>query len=78
MASRVDDLANEIASLGENEQKRLWEHVADLNLRQGLHTLSERYRERLRQNGELDSSVEEILSELSQIREEIAAYDYPG
>ena len=78
MASKVESLAAEIAGLEERKQQVLWEHVAKLNCRRGLYALSEQYRERLRDQGELGRSVEEILDELRQIREEIAVHDYPG
>lgn len=77
MASKVQHLAAEIAASEEHKQQALWEHVAELNFRRGLYALSEQYRERLREQGELGHSVEEILAELRQIREEIAAHDYP-
>lgn len=78
MASKVESLAAEIAGLEEHKQQVLWKHVAKLNCRRGLYALSEQYRERLRDQGELGRSVEEILDELRQIREEIAVHDYPG
>lgn len=78
MASKVEKLATDIAALEEHEQQTLWQYVAELNFRRGLYALSEQYRERLQQQGELDHSVEEILARLRHIREEIAAYDYPG
>ncbi|MFQ5456635.1 MAG: hypothetical protein ACE5EA_10640 [Nitrospirota bacterium] len=77
MPSKVENLAAEIVALEEYEQHVLWEHVDRLNFCHGLYVLSDEYRERLRQKGELDRSVEEILSKLRQIREEIAAHDYP-
>ena len=78
MTSKVEKLAAEVAALEEQEQRALWEHVAELNFRRGLYVLSEQHRERLRRRGELDRSTEEILAELRQIRGEIAAHDYPG
>jgi hypothetical protein len=77
MAPTVENLAAMIADLEEHEQEALWRHVADLNFRRGLYALSEQYRERLRRQGELDRSVEEILADLRWIRENIAAHDYP-
>ncbi len=76
MASKVEDLAAKIATLEEDEQKALWERVAELNYVHGLHALSKQYRERLQKQGKLDRSVEEVLAELKQIREEIAQHDY--
>jgi len=78
MTSKVENLAAKIAALREHEQQALWGRVAELNFRRGLSTLSEQYRERLRQQEQLDRSGEEILADLKQIREEIAAHDYPG
>ena len=78
MTPKVEHLAVEIAALEEHKQQALWEHVAELDFRRGLYALSEQYRERLRQQGALDRSVEEILAELSQLREEVAGHDYPG
>jgi len=78
MTSKVENLAAKIVTLGELEQQALWERVAELNFRRGLSALSKQYRERLQQQGQLDRSVEGILADLKQIREEIAAHDYPG
>jgi hypothetical protein len=78
MTSRVENLAAQIAALEAHEQQALLGRVAELNFLKGLSTLSELYRERLRKQGELDRSVEEILADLKRIREEIAAHDYPG
>ena len=78
MTLRVENLAAEIAALEEHDQRALWEHVAELDFRRGLYALSEQYRERLRQQDELDRSAEDILAELRQIREETAAHDYRG
>ncbi len=78
LTSKLENLAAEIVALEEHKQQALWDQVAELNFRRGLYALSEQYQERLREQGELDRSVEEILAELTQIREEIAAHDYPG
>lgn len=45
---------------------KLWESV------------SEQYRERLAQENRLNQSPDEVLGELSQVREEIAHELYPG
>jgi len=74
--SKVERLAEEITSLDEQEQNSLWECVVELNFRHGLHDLSEQYRKRLKEQGELDHSVDEILMDLKGIREEIARHDY--
>jgi len=75
VTSKVEKLAEEITSLDEQDQRKLWECVAEINFRHGLHALSEQYRERLREKGELDRSVSEILADLKRIREEIARHD---
>ena len=76
VTSKFEKLAEEIISLDEQEQNALWEYVAELNFRHGLHNLSEQYRKRLKEQGELDRSVDEILTDLKRIREEIAKHDY--
>ncbi len=78
MNAKVDELAAEIAALDETEQRVLFERAAEISFRHGLSELSERYRERLKQQGELDRAAEDILAKLRQIREEIAAREYPG
>jgi hypothetical protein len=78
VVSKVEILAEEITSLDEQEQNALWECVVELNFRRGLHDLSEQYRKRLKEQGELDHSVDEIWMDLKRIREEIAKHDYPG
>jgi len=77
MGAKVEELDAKIAVLDEAEQKALFERVAELSFRRGLIGLSERYRKRLKQQGELDRAAEEILAKLRQIREEIAAREYP-
>lgn len=78
MDPKVEELAAEIAALDEAKQKALFELTAELNFRQGLVEISERYRKRLQQQGDLDRAAEDILAALRQIREEIAAREYPG
>ena len=78
MKSKVQELADEIAALDEGEQRKVWGRVANLNLRRGLHVLSEPYRERLREQKELDRSAKEVLAELKRVRGEIAAREYSG
>lgn len=78
MNAKVDELAAEIAALDETEQKVLFERAAELNFRHGLIELSESYRRSLGQQGEIDRAAEDILAKLRQIREEIAAREYPG
>ena len=78
MNAKVDELAAEIAALDEAEQKVLFERAAEISFRHGLIELSENYRNRLGQQGELDRAAEDILAKLRQIREEIAAREYPG
>jgi len=78
MTARVEKLARQIASLNEADLQALFERVEELSFRQELHALSERYRERLKQQGELDQRAEEVMRNLKRIREEIAALEYPG
>lgn len=78
MNAKVEELAAKIAALDEVEEKALFERAAELSLRRELVRLSERYRKRLEQQRELDRTAEDILARLRQIREEIAAREYPG
>ena len=78
MNARVDELARQIVSLSEPELQALFERVEELSFRQELHALSARYRERLKRQGEIDTGADEIMKKLKQIREEIAAREYPG
>ena len=74
----IDDLAREITSLDPSEQLALLEKIAQINLRKGLHDLSEKYRARLAREDRLNIPPEEVWAELHRIREEIAAHDYPA
>ena len=78
MTARVEELAQQIASLNESDLQALFERVEELSFRQELHVLSDRYRERLKRQGDLDEGAEEIMRKLKLIREEIAAREYPG
>jgi hypothetical protein len=78
MSAKVDELAAKIAALDEAEQRALFERAAEISFRHGLNELSKGYRARLKQQGELDRAAEDILAKLRQIREEIAAREYPG
>ncbi len=78
METKVEKLTAEIAALDEAEQRELFERAAELSFRHGLAGLSERYRRRLQQQGELDQAAEDILAKLRQIREDIAAREYSG
>jgi len=78
MTARVEELARQIASLEESDLKALLERVEELSFRHGLNALSERYRERLKEQRELDQGTEKILLKLKQIRQEIASREYPG
>jgi hypothetical protein len=46
MMARVEELAQQIVSLGESELQALLEHVEELRFRQELRALSNRYRKR--------------------------------
>jgi hypothetical protein len=78
MNARVEELAQQIASLSESDLQVLFERLKELSFRQELHALSDRYRERLKRQGELDEGADEIMRKLKRIREEIAAREYPG
>lgn len=78
MTARVEKLAQQIASLNEADLQALFERVEQLSFRQELHALSNRYRERLKRQGDLDEGAEEVMRKLKLIREEIAAREYPG
>lgn len=69
--SRVDEVAQEIANWEAAQQENLLKKLVDLNYRHGLKELSERIQNRLRAEGKLDQSVEEIFAELAQERESI-------
>lgn len=73
---KVEKLAEETSSLNEQEQNALWEYVAKLNFRRGLYALSEQYRNRLKEQNELEHSIDDILFDLKRTREEIAKHDY--
>lgn len=73
----IDELAREITALDPSEQQALLEKVAQINLRKGLHDLSEKYRARLAREGRLNIPPDEVWAELHRIREEIAVHDYP-
>ena len=76
MSLIIDELAKKIATLDPAEQELLLERVAELNFQRGLEALSQKYRERLAKQGELDQKADEIMTELERVREEIAANDY--
>ena len=78
MTARVEELAKQIASLDESELQALLERVEELSLRQELRAMSDRYRRRLKKQGEVNEGAEEILKRLKRIREEIASREYPG
>jgi len=78
MNAKVKELAAKIAGLDEAEQKALFERATELSFRNGLLKLSESFRQRLQERGELDRAAEEMMAKLKKIREEIAAREYPG
>jgi hypothetical protein len=73
----IDDLAREITALDPSQQEALLHKVAQINLRNGLHDLSEKYRARLAREDRLNIPTEEVWAELHRIRQEIATHDYP-
>jgi hypothetical protein len=78
MTARVEELAQQIASLEEPDLQALLERVEELSFRSGINALSDRYRNRLDQQGKLNEGAETILLKLKQIRQEIASRKYPG
>jgi hypothetical protein len=76
MSFKVDELAEQVAALGPSEQEELLERVANLNFQRGLEALSQKYRERLAAAGKLNQKADEVMAELEQIREGIAASEY--
>jgi hypothetical protein len=74
----IDDLAREITSLDPAEQRALIDKVAQLNFRNGLRDLSDRYRRRLMSENQLDVPAEQVWTELHRLREQIVAHDYPA
>jgi hypothetical protein len=76
VTSRVDQIAEEIASWETAQQESLLNRLADLNYRRGLKALSEKIRNRLKAEGKLHQSADEIFAELARIREKVAADDY--
>ena len=76
MTSTIEELAERIAALDPAQQEALLHMVAELNLQRGLKELSNRYRERLAQEGKLDQKADEVLAGLKQSRKKIAADDY--
>ncbi len=76
MSASLNELAERIVALAPAEQEALIERVAELNFQRGLEALSQRYRKRLAQEGQLDQAATEVLAELAKLRETIAAHDY--
>jgi hypothetical protein len=74
--SRVDEVAQEIASWEIEQQENLFQKLVDLNYRRGLKALSEKIKKRLKAQGKLNQSIDEIFAELAQTRETVAADDY--
>lgn len=76
MSHTIDELAEQITILPPSDQEKLWESVAEMNFLRGLKVLSQKYRERLATQGKLCQQAEEVMAELTYIREEIAADEY--
>ena len=74
--SRVDEVAQEIASWKKSQQENLLQKLVDLNYRRGLKALSKKIQRRLIAEGKMKQSVDEIFAELARTREEVAADDY--
>lgn len=76
MDSRVDEVAQEIASWEKSRQENLLQKLVDLNYRRGLKALSKKIKRRLIAEGKMKQSVDEIFAELARTREKVAADDY--
>ncbi|MBN1638762.1 MAG: hypothetical protein JW866_07335 [Ignavibacteriales bacterium] len=74
--SRVDEVAQEIASWETSRQENLLQKLVDLNYRRGLKALSKKIQKRLTAEGKMKQSIDEIFAELARTREEVAADDY--
>lgn len=80
LLDELNDRAREKHGTVESELESLVEKglEADLSYRERFDRLSEMYRERLKREGKLDQTPEEILDELARIREQVANEMYPG
>jgi hypothetical protein len=78
MTARVEELARQIASLDESDLRVLLARVEELSCHHGINALSDRYRKRLGERGELNERTGTILLKVKQIRQEIASREYPG
>jgi hypothetical protein len=78
MTARVEELARQIASLEETDLQALLARIEEFSFRHGINALSDRYRKRLEDEGDLDERVEAILLKLKEIRQEISSREYPG
>jgi hypothetical protein len=74
--SRIDEVAQEIASWEKSRQENLLQKLVDLNYRRGLKALSRKIQRRLIAEGKHRQSVDEIFAELARTREKVAADDY--
>ncbi len=74
--SRIDEVAQEIASWEKSRQENLLQKLVDLNYRRGLKALSRKIQQRLIAEGKMKQSVDEIFDELARTREKVAADDY--
>ena len=66
--TKFEQLTEEVAALTPEEQKLLFERVADLAWR----------RSRLAKDGRLSAPPQKVMEELRRIREEIASREYPA
>lgn len=57
-------------------ESHLSDKIRNLHFQQELQALSQAYRERLAQEGKLEQNADEVMAELKQKREEIAAREY--
>jgi hypothetical protein len=78
MTARVEELAQQIAALGESDLQALLARVEELSFRHGINALSDRYRKRLEGQRNLDERAETLLLKLKEIRQEISSREYQG
>ncbi len=74
--TRVDEVAQEIASWEKRRQENLLQKLVDLNYRRGLKALSKKIQKRLIAEGKMNQSIDEIFAELARTREAVASDDY--
>lgn len=72
MSAQIAELAEKVANLAPKDQEHLLDTVAQLNFQQGLYKLSEKYKNRLKNENRISEKAEEIMAKLRESRERIA------